>query len=147
MDKPEFYMQIIRDPDTEQVMNLEKDFKGMKYVSCKGLLSRGKQRMYTESWAEKSGVDVYLPIVTTVDSTEITFEFVFVGESRMDTFLSFTDYITGEKIRYWDNVRNMKVEIVLSEKVEPSDDILLGSTPYIKSTFKFTNINGLHIKA
>lgn len=142
MSRPIFYMQVISNPDTEKIMNLEEDFKGMKYISCKGLLSRGKQRMYIESWAEKSGVDVYLPIVTTVDYTDIIFDFAFIGENRKDTFISFYEYIRGKKLRYWDTVRKLQVEIALSEKIEPSEDILLGSTPYIKASFKFINING-----
>lgn len=137
-----FYMQEIAVPDTKAIKDLEVDFPGMKYLSCKGLSSMGKQRTYSEVYSEANGERVYIPANTAVDTTDITFEFVFIGDTRRDTFHSFLDYLRSKKIRYWDTARNRKVEMYLSDKVEPSDDILLGSTPYIKATFKFTNING-----
>ena len=140
---PKFYMQEIAKPDTKPIKDLEVDFSGMKYLSCKGLSSKGKSRVYTEQYADSNGIRVYIPTTYTVD---IEFEFVFAGDNRRDVFDTFYEYVKNKKLRYWDNVRNRQVEMYLSDKVEPSEDILLGSTPYIKATFKFTNINGISTK-
>lgn len=143
---PKFYMQEIAKPDTKPIKDLEVDFSGMKYLSCKGLSSKGKSRVYTEQYADSNGIRVYIPTTLTVDTVDIEFEFVFVGDNRRDVFDTFYEYVKGRRLRYWDNVRNRQVEMYLSDKVEPSEDILLGSTPYIKATFKFTNINGISTK-
>lgn len=141
-----FYMQEIATPDTKVVKDLEKDFSGLRYLSCKGLSSKGKQRVYTEEYSESNGVRVFIPDNITVDTVELQFEFAFIGANRRDVFDSFCEYVQGKKLRYWDTARSRKVEIYLSDKVEPSEDLLIGSTPYIKASFKFININGLSTK-
>lgn len=141
-----FYMQEIASPDNKVVKDLEKDFSGLKYLSSKGVSSKGTQRVYTEEYSEANGVRVHIPKDTTVEAVDVQFEFAFIGATRRDVFDSFFDYVKGKKIRYWDSARNRKIEMYLSDKVEPSEDILIGSTPYIKATFKFKNINGFSQK-
>lgn len=143
VEDPHFYMQIISNPDNEPIRDLETFFSGMKYLYCKGLSAKGKIRAYTETYAEKNGVRLYLPPTPTVDTVDIEFAFLFLGDNRRETFDSFYEYVKGKRVRYWDNVRNRQVEMYLSDKVDPSDDYLLGEQPYIQAVFKFTNINGL----
>ena len=143
MSDPVFYMQEIGKPTTQSVKNLEADFPGMKYVSCKGLSTKGKPRIYSEVFPESNGSNYYIPDTPTVDATDIEFVFAFIGINRRDTFDNFYNYIFGKKILYWDTIRKRQAEIILSDKVEPSSDYLHGNSPYILATFKFTNINGL----
>lgn len=146
-DNPyKFHMQEISSSGIKPIKDLEKDFDGLRYLSCTGISSKGEPRIYKETFCEKNGANVFIPSELKVDSTDVQFVFAFVGNSRRDTFDSFYDYVKGKKIKYWDTARNREIEIVLSSKVEPTDDILIGSTPYIKATFKFTNIKGLSVK-
>ena len=66
----------------------------------------------------------------------------FEKESRRDTFDSFVDWVSGHKIKYWDTARNRELEMVLIDKVEVDEDILIGSSPFITVNFKFKNLKG-----
>lgn len=131
----------------ESERDLEADFPGLKYKSCTGLSDYGKiKNIYTESFAEEDGISVYIPDneiePIARESTDIEFEFAFGGKDRRDVFHSFIDYITGHVIRFHDTARNREVEMILQDKVEIDDDLLIGSSPYIVVPIKFKNING-----
>ena len=140
-----FYMSRWDNNVWEPDVDLETYFIGMKYMSCEGLSNYGEiKNVYTEDYAEEDGVSAYIPAPDDVvrESTDIEFEFAFGGDNRRDTFDSFVKFISGYKIRYWDTARMREVEMVLKEKVEVDEDLLLGASPYIVVPFKFKNING-----
>ena len=94
------------------------------------------------SYPESSELRVWIPEIITRDNPEIELTLYFVGVNRRSVYHQFVQYISGSKLYYWDNCRNRKVAILLTEPVEPSDDKLYGSTPYITASFKFTNLDG-----
>ena len=127
----------------ETEVSIEDYFQGMKFVSCTGLIDKGKiKNIYTENYAETSELRVFIPATITRENTEIEFSFGFQGENRRDVFDSFVEWVSGHKIRYWDTCRNREVDMVLINEISVDEDILLGTSPYIIVPFVFKNING-----
>ena len=138
-----FYMSRWIDNAWETQVSLEDYFSGMKYISCEGLSNRGKiKNIYTENFAEFEDLRVYMPETVVRENTDIEFVFGFEKENRRDTFDSFVDWVSGYKIKYWDTARNRELEMVLIDKVEVDEDILIGSSPFITVNFKFKNLKG-----
>ena len=138
-----FYMSRWIDNAWETQVSLEDYFSGMKYVSCEGLSTKGKiKNIYTENFAEVEDLRVYMPETVVRENTDIEFVFGFEKENRRDTFDSFVDWVSGYKIKYWDTARNRELEMVLIDKVEVDEDILLGSSPFVTVNFKFKNLKG-----
>lgn len=135
----EFYMQ----KENEASKNLEIDFVGLKYSKCIGLLAKGKiKNKYTETYAESDELRINESDVITREATNITFTFFFVGVERIKTYDAFYNYVKSGKIKYHDTQRKKQALLSLMEAVEPSEDIWVGSTPYIKADFKFKNLWG-----
>lgn len=127
----------------EEEVSLEEYFEGLKYISCDGLSSKGKPKnIYTETYAETTEPRVFIPKDVARETTDIEFEFAFLGKSRRDIYDSFCDWITGYRLKYWDTCREREVEMLLLEALKPSEDKLYGSTPYITAKFKFKNLLG-----
>ena len=138
-----FYMSRWIDNAWEAEVSLEDYFSGMKYISCKGLSDKGKiKNIYSENYAEVEDLRIYMPETVVRENTDIEFEFGFEKENRRDTFDSFVDWVSGHKIKYWDTARNREIEMVLIDKVEVDEDLLIGSSPYIVVPFKFKNLKG-----
>lgn len=138
-----FYMSRWIDNAWEEQVSLEDYFSGMKYISCEGLSTKGKiKNIYTENFAEVEDLRVYMPETVVRENTDIEFVFGFEKENRRDTFDSFVDWVSGYKIKYWDTARNRELEMVLIDKVEVDEDILIGSSPFITVNFKFKNLRG-----
>ena len=131
------------DGSWESEVSLEDYFDGLVYLSAKNLSGFGKIRnIYTESFAEVEDLRLYIPETVVRENTDIEFEFGFKKANRRDIYHSFVDWITGNKIKYWDTARNREVEMILMEKIEVDDDLLKGDSPYIVVPFKFKNLKG-----
>lgn len=142
-----FYMQkekpFVEGEPTEKVYDLEKDFSGLKYSSCKGLLSKGRRKnIYTESYHDSDELRVWQGEEVFREATSISFTFYFIGEDRQSVYQSFYDYVKNGKIRYWDTKRKKEALLVFQEAIEVSEDAYKGSTPYIMVDFKFQNLWG-----
>lgn len=140
-----FYMsRYIKVTDSwEKEISLEDYFLGMKYMECQGLSKFGKvKNIYTETYAETDELRVFIPTKAVRGNTDLEFKFAFIGENRRDIYDRFVEWLTGYKITYWDTCRNRKVLMYLSDAVEPGDDELYGSQPYVIATFKFKNMRG-----
>lgn len=125
------------------VMDLEQDFPGLVYIQATGLSDKGAPKnIYYEEYAESDEVRVHIPDVICRESTEIKMTFAFCGADRRGVFDAFYDYVKHGRIKYWDTARRRMVKVVLSDAVEPSDDILKGSEPYILAEFTFRNLFG-----
>lgn len=144
IDNYKFYMQQYpKNGVIQPIKDLEVDFIGLKYSKLMGIDKYGKiKNIYIESYPESSELRVWIPEIITRDNPEIELTLYFVGVNRRSVYHQFVQYISGSKLYYWDNCRNRKVAILLTEPVEPSDDKLYGSTPYITASVKFTNLDG-----
>ena len=137
IDNYKFYMQQYpKNGVIQPIKDLEVDFIGLKYSKLMGIDKYGKiKNIYIESYPESSELRVWIPEIITRDNPEIELTLYFVGVNRRSVYHQFVQYISGSKLYYWDNCRNRKVAILLTEPVEPSDDKLYGSTPYITASF------------
>ena len=142
-----FYMARYENDAWSDEQSIEDSFEGLRVATVKGLSDKGKPRIYTETYAEIDGTDVYIPEEIKRDSTEIEFEVLFMGNGYRDVYDSFVDFITGAKIRYHDTCRNRQLEMVLNDSIEVSDEMLYGGQPFVMASFKFLNLAGHTIKA
>lgn len=141
-----FYMARYENNAWSYEQSIEDSFKGLRVATVKGLSDKGKPRIYTETYAEIDGTDVYIPEDIKRDSTEIEFEILFMGDGYRDVYDSFVEFITGAKIRYHDTCRNRQLEMVLNDSIEVSDEMLYGGQPFVMASFKFLNLAGHTIK-
>lgn len=144
-----FYMSRWINAEWEAVASLEDYFDGLRYAECQGLSKYGKiKNIYTETYAETDELRTYIPDPDGIarENTDIEFVFVFIGNNRRDVYDNFVNWLSGYKIKYWDDCRNREVEMILIEAVEPSDDELYGMTPFMRATFKFKNLKGQTVK-
>lgn len=137
-----FYMARYENDAWSDEQSIEDSFEGLRVATVKGLSDKGKPRIYTETYAEIDGTDVYIPEEIKRDSTEIEFEILFMGDGYRDVYDSFVEFITGAKIRYHDTCRNRQLEMVLNDGIEVSDEMLYGGQPFIMASFKFLNLAG-----
>lgn len=135
-----FYMARYEDNAWSAEHSIEDSFKGLRVATIKGLSDKGKPRIYTETYAEIDGTDVYIPEEIKRDSTEIEFEILFMGGGCRDVYDLFVEFITGAKIKYYDTCRNRQLEMVLNDSIEVSDEMLYGGQPFILASFKFLNL-------
>lgn len=146
MDKPIFYIARLIGDAWEEATDIEATFDGLHYVKCNGLDSYGKPKnIYTETFAETSELRVFMPEKIARENTDIEFEFVFDGDKRRDVYHEFVAWLSVDnlkKLKYWDTLRNRELEMILMESVEPDEDELYGSHPFIRVPFKFKNIKG-----
>lgn len=143
MDKPKFYISRYINSSWEADTDIEETFSGLHYAKCDGLDRFGSvKNVYSEIYAETSELRVYIPENVARENTDIEFEFVFDGENRRDTYHNFVDWMSGKKLRYWDTLRNRVAEMILIESIEPEEDELYGSHPFIRVPFKFKNLKG-----
>lgn len=123
--------------------DLEADFPGLKYKSSAGLLKKGKPKnIYTEEYADSDSLRYYFPDEICREATDITLSLLFIGANRLQTFENFYSYVKAGPVYFWDSVRMRRAEMLLTEEVDPGDDLYKGSEPYLAVNFKFTNIKG-----
>lgn len=142
VSKYKFFMARFESGHYGEYIDLEDYFSGLRLKTIKGLSDKGKPRIYTEIFVENERMDVYFPDTVLRDSTELEFEILFIGDNYRDVYDSFVEFVTGAPIVYYDNCRNRRVEMFLSDAVQPSDERLYGAFPYIIAPFKFTNYAG-----
>lgn len=146
MENVKFYMQKVDANGaliSDTLRDLEAYFLGMKYSKCEGLLNKGKRKnIHTETYADSDTLRVWQGEEVTREATTITFTFVFAGSTRQSVYDSFYEYVKNGVIAYYDTARMKEARLVLIDALEPSDDIFVGSTPYIKADFKFQNLWG-----
>ena len=123
--------------------DLEKDFEGLRYIEAKGLTDKGKRKnVYTETYSDSDKIRLWQGDDVTREATTIKMSFLFMGETRYQIYNDFYDYVKNGKIMYVDTRRLRKVLIVLTDKVELSDEMWKGGTPYFKAEFTFQNLWG-----
>lgn len=130
----------------QEPRSIEEAFEGLRVASIKGLSDKGKPRIYTETYAEQDGTQVYIPDDVVRDSTEVEFEILFMGGDYRDVYDDFVDFVSGAKIKYHDDYRNRQLEMVLNDEVEVSQEMLYGGKPFVLSKFKFLNLASHTVK-
>lgn len=132
--------------------NVMTDFEGVYYQGTDGVEAVGRPRSYTEEYPEKESLDVFFPEKATLKSTDFTLKLYFIApadkkdgdavEYIESSYHTFVDFISGTPLVYWDNVRQRKLLIALTESVKPSTVSVLSGREYLSVSFKFTNMFG-----
>ena len=122
--------------------DLEYDFKGLKYMSMKGLDAIGKPKIYVEEYADSDVLRTYIPNDLKNSPTDCELTLAFVGSQRYKAYSLFNDYIRQGYHRYFDTKRLKAFLFFIDEAIEPSEEIWKGSVPYIQVTYKLRSIKG-----
>ena len=135
------------DIPSQNVIDIEEEFKGLLYERADGLYNIGKSKnIYTEEYADSDRKRVFLPPDGnyTYEGTEITMTFIVVGNAtqRNDTIQKFSDYIRKGVHRYWDTARNREFDFVVKNEIKVGDERWHGSSPYAELTVTMQNLNG-----
>ena len=139
-----FYITPYDDQDNEGFeIDLEKDFEGLRYVSCKGLNNIGEPRVYTETFSDEKSLSVYIPDKITRETTDVTLTIAFFGDNRQQVYTSFVEELSHCKHYYRDTARKRGFTFVLKKAITPSEDVLNGKTKYLKADFVLTNLDGI----
>lgn len=133
----------IKTDDTDAV-NTKALWPDMWLLKSENTLAYGKPKnIVTESYPETDGLKVWTPDTVTHDATDVKLTLCFIGENtdKHDEFDSFMAYIEGKVIEWWDTVRFRKNRLLLTDKVEPSENYH-GQIPYLEVEFRFKNVDG-----
>lgn len=133
-------------PDGD-VIDIEKHFKGLHYLSCKGLETKGAiKNTYKESFPESNGVKSYHPSDSGKEvvhkETTIVLSLLFESGDHRAVYNDFYDFIKSSRLFYWDTARHKKVFLMLENETPPKDDVIK-NTHYIRVDFTFTNLWGI----
>lgn len=129
----------------EAVKDLEKDFKGLRYVKCEGLEDTGEARIYTETYADSDRTRVFIPSPLTNEATTVKLTLMFWDTDttiRQDVFDEFNEYIRSGFLAYWDSARKRKLIFYVKSATKPSEDVYKGSVKYIQCTYTLENVYG-----
>lgn len=123
--------------------DIETKYNGLKYSACTGLNDKGKRtNIHIEKSATSETLRVWQGETVIREATTITFTLYFIGEDRQKVYDNFCDYISNDKVHYWDTKRKKEAYLVLVDPIKPKEDIYKGSVPYILAEFKFQNLWG-----
>lgn len=123
-------------------MDLEWNFKGLKYMSLKGLDSIGTPKIYVEEYADSDTLRTYIPEEVKNSPIECELTLAFVGANRYDVYYKFNEYVRQGYHRYFDSVRKKALIFFVNDKIEPAEEMWKGSTPYLQVTYKLKSVKG-----
>lgn len=128
-------------------IDIEKHFKGLHYLSCKGLETKGAiKNIHKESFPESNGVKSYHPSDSGKEvvhkETTVTLSLLFDSKDFRKIYNEFYDLVKSSRVFFWDTARHKKVFLMLENENAPTDDVIK-NTPYIKVDFTFTNLWGI----
>ena len=126
----------------ESSKDLEWDFPGLKYMSLKGLDSIGDPKIYVEEYADSDTLRTYIPKDVKNSPIECELTLAFVGANRYDVYYNFNEYVRQGYHRYFDSVRKKALIFFVNDKIEPTEEMWKGSTPYLQVTYKLKSIKG-----
>lgn len=126
----------------ESSKDLEWDFPGLKYMSLKGLDSIGDPKIYVEEYADSDTLRTYIPKDVKNSPIECELTLAFVGAYRYDVYYNFNEYVRQGYHRYFDSVRKKALIFFVNDKIEPTEEMWKGSTPYLQVTYKLKSIKG-----
>ena len=124
------------------IKDLEYYFKGLKYMSMKGLGAIGDPKIYVEEYADSDTLRTYIPKEVKNSPIECELTLAFVGANRYDVYYNFNEYVRQGYHRYFDSVRKKALIFFVNDKIEPAEEMWKGSTPYLQVTYKLKSVKG-----
>lgn len=149
MENYKFYMQkVLRDANgvyqlVDSKVDLEEDFKGLRYSKCVGIDTIGKAKnIYTETYSDSAQTRVYVPNTIVNEATSVTLTLFFIGKDCEDVMENFLYYVRNGIHRYWDTARNRYFDFYVMDEIKVAEENRKTGTPYIKLDLKLNNIYG-----
>lgn len=124
------------------IKDLEYHFKGLKYMSMKGLGAIGDPKIYVEEYADSDTLRTYIPKDVKNSPIECELTLAFVGDDRYAVYDRFNEYVRQGYHRYFDSKRLKELIFFINDKIEPAEEMWKGSTPYLQVTYKLKSIKG-----
>lgn len=120
-----------------------------KYKQFKDFLLDGDlKNAYTESFAEASGDNIWVPPEDerAYSSYECTLELLFDKTSCLEDVRKFDNDFRGQEIEYHDTFRNLYVTLLMTKQPKISQELLYGNRTYVLVQFTFSNVRGCAFK-
>lgn len=128
-------------PNTQ--IDLEEHFEGLMYSKAEGLLAKGKiKNVYSEQYADSDRLRVHYPDTPAREQTTVTFTFYIAGENRQQVYDNLYNYLISGFHSFWDTIRHKKVFFYAPNEYKPSEEVYVGSKPYLKLVVEVQNIFG-----
>ncbi len=137
--------------------SLEDDFGFCRYLSLSGMNARGKQKnVYEETYVESDAARVWFADTAAREQPKITLSLVFFGDdpqlssSKSDAELTlaaekswneFYDWIEGGLLEWYDDYRQRKMLLYMTEACAPKADVVKG-VPYLKCDVSLLSVFG-----
>ena len=141
-----YYMQRV-DKTGYNVIDIEKEFMGLKVISCENINKIGKAKnIYIEQYPESDKLRVSLPTDDnyTNEATIINLKVAICGDSKTRQVIleDFSNYIRIGKHHYKDTFRFREFDFIVKDEIKISDEMYEGDNPYIILNVPLQNING-----
>ena len=152
-----FYMRrVTQDSEGNDIFgtitDIEEYFPGLRYKAITGMEAYGKPYTYSEAFSDSDKTAVYVPSDACNEPTTIKLTLYFFDKNEHSDLPSaitaidaqyhaFVEFILGARILYWDDVRQRKALLYVTDKIEPTTD-RVSDNFYREVTITFTNVYG-----
>ena len=125
-----------------KIINIEKEFLGLKYVSLKNGANFGKPKIYVEEYADSDVLRTYIPDNPRTSPIEYELTLIFIGIDRLQGYYDFNEYIRRGYHRYYCSTRGISFDFIINDAIEITDEMWKGSEPYLQVKYKLQGIKG-----
>lgn len=124
------------------IIRIEDEFLGLKYMSLKGGGNFGKPKIYVEEYADSDVLRTYIPDNPKTSPIEYELTLIFIGAHRLAGYYDFSEYIRRGYHRYYCLIRGISFNFIINDAIEITDEMWKGSVPYLQVKYKLQGIKG-----
>ena len=124
------------------MINIEKEFLGLKYMSLKNGANFGKPKIYVEEYADSDVLRTYIPDNPRTSPIEYELTLMFIDIDRLQVYYNFNEYIRRGYHRYYCATRGISFDFIINDAIEITDEMWKGSVPYLQVKYKLQGIKG-----
>ena len=124
------------------IIRIEDEFFGLKYMSLKNGANFGKPKIYVEEYADSDVLRTYIPENPRTSPIEYELTLIFIGADRLPGYYDFNEYIRRGYHRYYCVARGISFDFIINDAIEITDEMWKGSVPYLQVKYKLQGIKG-----
>lgn len=124
------------------MINIEKEFLGLKYMSLKNGANFGKPKIYVEEYADSDVLRTYIPDNPRTSPIEYELTLMFIDIDRLQVYYDFNEYIRRGYHRYYCATRGISFDFIINDAIEITEEMWKGSEPYLQVKYKLQGIKG-----
>ena len=124
------------------IIRIENEFLGLKYMSLKGGGNFGKPKIYVEEYADSDVLRTYIPENPRTSPIEYELTLIFIGADRLPCYYDFNEYIRRGYHRYYCSTRGISFDFIINDAIEITEEMWKGSEPYLQVKYKLQGIKG-----